>query len=77
MMQQIHGTQSTPQCNEESRGFREFYGMNYPKLHGDLGLLKAQDHLTSIEVMFELTPCSKEDMVICATHMLIGHAARW
>lgn len=51
--------------------------MNSPKLHGDLDLLKAKYHLTSIEIMFEVISCSKEDMVVCATHMLRGYASRW
>ncbi|XP_058732938.1 uncharacterized protein LOC131604522 [Vicia villosa] len=77
MVHQMQGTYPPPQQNDGSRGFREFYRMNPPEFHGDLDPLKAHDWLTSIERIFEVTPCSEEDKVVCATHMLRGPAARW
>ncbi|XP_058750817.1 uncharacterized protein LOC131623828 [Vicia villosa] len=77
MVQQMQGTHPPPQQNDGSRGFREFYRMNPPEFHGDLDPLKAHDWLTSIERIFEVTPCLEEDKVVCATQMLRGPAARW
>ncbi|XP_058766954.1 uncharacterized protein LOC131640584 [Vicia villosa] len=51
--------------------------MNPPEFHGDLDPLKAHDWLTNVERIFEVTPCSEEDKVVCATQMLRGPAAQW
>ncbi|XP_058766702.1 uncharacterized protein LOC131640305 [Vicia villosa] len=51
--------------------------MNPPEFHGDSDPLKVHDWLTSVERIFEVTPCSEEDKVVCATQVLRGPAARW
>lgn len=76
LVQHIRGAQLPLQQNVRSKCFQELYKMNPLEFHGDLDPLKTHDWLTSIENIFEVTPCSEEDTVVCATQMFRGPATR-
>lgn len=51
--------------------------MNPLEFQGSLDPLKAYEWFSNMERLFQTMPCSKENNVTFASHMLKGHSARW
>lgn len=56
---------------------QDFFRMNPPEFLGCVDPLVVHDWLYDMEKMLWVMPCSKENKVIFASHMMKGPATRW
>lgn len=57
--------------------FQDLFRMKPSEFLGSLDLLKDHDWFSNIERVFQIMPCSEENMVIFASHMMKGSTTRW
>lgn len=83
MVQQQNERQHRPpspplgQQQEVNRTFHEFYKMKPPFFEGKHDPKEAREWIKRMEKVFKVAPCSEEDKVVFAVHMLKGAAEDW
>ncbi|CAJ2679121.1 unnamed protein product [Trifolium pratense] len=77
MQQFVEGMHRPPPQEIGNRVFRDFYKMKPPFFEGSFNPLEDHGWLKEMEKVFKVIPCTEEEKVICASHMLKGAAKTW